>query len=87
MPLTSAIGTSLVAVAALGLTTASSYALSGYVDWTVAGLLVAGGVIGGIGGIRWGKALSSSKRVLDVGFAGVVIAVGIYVVLKGAGAA
>ena len=87
MPLTSAIGTSLVAVAALGLTTASSYALSGYVDWTVAALLVTGGVIGGLAGIRWGRALSPKKRVLDRGFAAIVIVVGIYVVLKGAGAA
>ena len=84
MPLTSAIGTSLVAVTALGLATASSYALSGYVDWTLAGVLVAGGVIGGFAGIRFGKRLSSRKRVLDLGFAGVVIAVGIYVALSAA---
>ena len=84
MPLTNAIGTSLVAVTALGLTTASSYALSGYVDWTLAGILVAGGVIGGLVGIRFGKRLSSKKRVLDLGFAGVVIAVGVYVTAKAA---
>lgn len=84
MPLTNAIGTSLVAVTALGLTTASSYALSGYVDWTLAGMLVAGGVIGGLVGIRLGKRLSANKRVLDVGFAGVVIAVGVYVVVMAA---
>lgn len=82
MPLTNAIGTSLVVVTSLGLTTASSYALSGYVDWTLAGTLVAGGVIGGLVGIRLGKRLSQKKRVLDLGFAGVVIAVGIYVALK-----
>lgn len=87
MPLTSAIGTSLVAVAALGLTTASSYALSGYVDWPVAALLVAGGIIGGLAGIRLGRTVSSRKRVLDLGFAGIVIAVGTYVVLKGGGSA
>lgn len=84
MPLTNAIGTSLVVVTALGLTTASSYALSGYVDWTLAGLLVAGGVVGGLAGIGLGKSLSGRKRVLDLGFAGVVIAVGIYVILKAA---
>lgn len=85
MPLASAIGTSLIAVTALGLTTASSYALSGYVDWTVAGLLIIGGAVGGLVGIRWGRALSSKKRALDLGFAGMVIAVGVYVALKGAG--
>ncbi len=84
MPMANAIGTSLVAVTALGLTTASSYALSGYVDWTLAAVLVAGGVVGGLAGIRLGKRLSAKKRVFEIGFAGVVIAVGLYVVLKAA---
>ena len=44
MPLPYAIGTSLVVVSGLGLTTATSYATSGLVDWGVTGLLVAGGV-------------------------------------------
>ncbi|OWK30993.1 TSUP family transporter [Sphingomonas dokdonensis] len=45
MPLPYAIGTSLV-VSALGLTTTTSYALSGLVDWGVTALLVIGGVAG-----------------------------------------
>lgn len=85
MPLRNAIGTSLVAVATLGLTTASSYAISDLVDWRLAGLLVAGGVAGGLAGIGLGKHLSTHKRVLDLGFAGVVIAVGVYVVLRASG--
>lgn len=84
MPLANAIGTSLVVVTALGLTTASSYALSGYVDWPLAATLVAGGIIGGLVGVRLGKRLSQKKRALDLGFAGVVIAVGLYVLLKAA---
>ena len=80
MPLPYAIGTSLVVVSALGLTTATSYALSGLVDWGVTALLVAGGVGGTIAGIALGKVLGGSKGLLERGFAAVVIAVGGYVI-------
>ncbi|WP_343528950.1 sulfite exporter TauE/SafE family protein [Sphingomonas sp.] len=79
MPLPFAIGTSLVVVNALGLTTATSYALSGLVDWGVTALLVAGGVVGTIGGIALGKVLGTRKCLLEHGFAAVVIAIGIYI--------
>lgn len=80
MPLPYAIGTSLVVVSALGLTTATSYAASGLVDWSVTGLLVAGGVAGTIAGITLGKVLSGRKGLLERGFAALVIAVGGYVI-------
>ncbi|MEH3039102.1 MAG: sulfite exporter TauE/SafE family protein [Sphingomonas paucimobilis] len=79
MPLRFAIGTSLVVVSALGLTTATSYALSGLVDWRVTGLLVAGGVAGTVAGLALGKLLGTRKGLLERGFAAVVIAVGGYV--------
>ena len=79
MPLINAIGSSLVSVAAFGLTTATSYALSGLVDWWLAGLFIAGGVLGGLGGISLGKQLADRKRALSLTFAGVVIVVGVYV--------
>ena len=79
MPLPFAIGTSLVVVSALGLTTATSYAVSGLVDWGVTALLIAGGVVGTIGGIALGKVLGSRKGLLERGFAAVVIAIGIYI--------
>lgn len=79
MPLPFAIGTSLVVVSALGLTTAASYAASGLVDWTLTAWLVAGGVGGTIGGIALGKRLGGRKGVLERGFAVVVIGVGLYV--------
>ncbi|OYW46078.1 MAG: hypothetical protein B7Z08_07915 [Sphingomonadales bacterium 32-68-7] len=83
MPIGVAIGTSLVVVTALGATTAVSYALSGYVDWALVALLAAGGAVGSVGG-RWLSArLAARKRVLDLGFAALVIAVGAWVVLKG----
>lgn len=76
MPIAVAIGTSLVVVTALGATTAASYAWSGLVDWTLVGWLVAGGIVGSLAG-RWaGRLLAARKNLLERGFAGVVIAVG-----------
>jgi len=79
MPLPFAIGTSLVVVSALGLTTATSYAMSGLVDWGVTALLVAGGIVGTIGGIALGKVLGTRKGLLERGFAGMVILIGGYI--------
>ncbi|NMN05875.1 MULTISPECIES: sulfite exporter TauE/SafE family protein [unclassified Novosphingobium] len=79
MPLPFAIGTSLVVVSALGFTTATSYALSGMVDWRVTALLVMGGVVGVVVGIALGKVLGTRKGLLELGFAAVVIAIGGYI--------
>lgn len=84
MPLLNAIGSSLVSVAAFGATTAGSYALAGQVDWTVAGLFVAGGALGGFAGILAARKLASRKDTLSRIFAVVVIAVGLYVGGRGA---
>jgi len=83
MPLRMAVGTSLVVVAALGLTTATSYALSGYIDWMMVALLVLGGLGGAASGIVLGRRLASRKGLLERIFAGVVIAAGAYVVARG----
>jgi uncharacterized membrane protein YfcA len=83
MPLTNAIGTSLVGVTAFGLTTAASYAASGLIDWWLALLVVVGGFVGSVIG-TWGNArLRRHKRILTRIFASVVIAVGTYVIAKG----
>ncbi|MBC2667825.1 sulfite exporter TauE/SafE family protein [Novosphingobium piscinae] len=79
MPLSNAIGTSLVVVSALGLTTAASYAASGLVNWPVTSLMVVGGLFGTGAGIALGQVLSRRKALLERGFAAVVIAVGLYV--------
>jgi uncharacterized membrane protein YfcA len=83
MPLLNAVGSSLVAVTAFGATTAFSYALSGLVDWPVAGLFILGGAIGGIVGIKIAERLASRKRALSLVFSAVVLLVGIYVVSRG----
>jgi uncharacterized membrane protein YfcA len=83
MPLRMAVGTSLVAVSALGITTAASYALAGYVDWALVALLFAGGVAGAGLGLIAGRALAARRKLLERGFALLVIAIGIYVAVRG----
>src|SRR3546814_11698130 len=62
MPFAYAVGTSLVVVTALGLTTATSYAPSGHVDWLLTALLIAGGVGGAPLGILSGRKLAPRKK-------------------------
>jgi uncharacterized membrane protein YfcA len=82
MPLINAIGSSLVSVTAFGLTTAASYAWSGLVDWPLAGLFVIGGALGGLFGTRLARHLAGHKNALTRIFSGIVIAVGLYVVIR-----
>jgi uncharacterized protein len=77
-----AIGTSLVSVAAFGTTTAANYALSGLVDWPLAGLFVAGGLVGGLAGARVAKLLSVRKSLLNVVFALLIFVVALYMLAK-----
>jgi uncharacterized membrane protein YfcA len=83
MPLSVAVGTSLVVVMTLGVTTAGSYALSGLVDWRLVGLMVAGGLGGAVLGMALGKVLAARRKLLEQGFAGLVIGVGIYIGVQG----
>ena len=87
MPMITAIGTSLVAVVAFGASTAISYAWSGLVDWQLAGLFIAGGLLGGVTGIAAGRLIGLHDKVLRSAFAGIVILAGGYVCVRGAAAA
>lgn len=87
MPIGMAVGSSLVGVTAFGLTTALSYAASGWVNWPLAGVFVLGGVLGGLGGARLGRTLSARKGALDTLFAGLVIVVALYMLYRSAGTA
>ncbi|HEY5808946.1 MAG TPA: sulfite exporter TauE/SafE family protein [Povalibacter sp.] len=80
MPLLAAISSSLVAVAAFGLTTAASYAWSGLVDWRLAGIFILGGIAGAVLGSRIAVHLAGHKTALARVFAVLVIAVGAYVI-------
>jgi len=83
MGLQNAIGTSLFAVTAFGLATATSYAISGLVDWRIAALVILGGVAGALIGTTTNAHLAGHKRALAGIFASVVIATGLYIVGSG----
>jgi len=87
LPIVNAIGSSLVSVSAFGVTTAATYAWSGLVDWPLAATILGGGVIGGLLGAAAGRRLSAERGALAVIFAGIVFAVGLYVIWRAAGAA
>ncbi len=77
-----AIGSSLVAVTAFGATTATSYALSGLVDWPLAALFVAGGVLGSLGGAGVAKRLSARRGVLTRVFAVMLVALAVFMLAR-----
>jgi uncharacterized membrane protein YfcA len=82
MSIMNAVSSSLVAVTAFGLTTATSYAWSGLVSWPLAGLFVAGGVAGGLIGTRSARLLAARRGALNLVFAAVIIAVALYMLAR-----
>jgi len=77
-----AIGSSLFAVGVFGLTTAVNYALSGFVDWTIAAEFIAGGALGGVLGMHLAVRLSAKKRALNYVFATLVFIAAAYMLLR-----
>ncbi len=86
MPILLAVGTSLVAVTAFGLTTAASYAFSGLVDWPLALLFIIGGVAGSFAGTRLARRLGTRTGRLTLVFALLIFAVAGYMLFRSAGA-
>jgi uncharacterized protein len=82
MPIINAIGSSLVAVAAFGATAAFNYARSGLVDWHLAVIFIAAGVVGGLAGGRVAKALGERRGALNMVFAGIIVLVAIYMLVR-----
>ena len=80
-----AIGSSLVAVGAFGLTTAVNYAVSGLVDWWIAALFIAGGIAGGWLGAALARHLSKGRQTLNRVFGGVVVLVALYMLAHSLG--
>ncbi|TPE49240.1 sulfite exporter TauE/SafE family protein [Amaricoccus solimangrovi] len=81
MPMIYAVGTSLVAVTAFGLTTAANYAFSGYVAWGLALVFIASGFLGGLVGASLARRLSG-KGALTTVFASIVFVVAAYMLWK-----
>ncbi len=82
MPILNAVGTSLVAVTAFGLTTAFNYALSGLIDWPLAFVFIGGGILGSILGTRIARHLAGTTGRLTTVFATLIFVVAIYMVFR-----
>ena len=87
MPMLAAVGSSLVAVTAFGLTTAFNYASSGLVDWSLAGVFIGGGMLGGLLGTALAQRLSVSRGALTRVFAALVFAVAAWMLYRSGAAA
>lgn len=70
---------------ASGLITGANYALSGFVDWSLAALFIAGGVLGGLLGARSANSLAGRKGALNTVFAALIFAVAIYMLARSLG--
>lgn len=82
MPMINAVGSSLVAVTAFGLTTAANYAWSGLVDWPLALAFIVGGFGGSYLGTRLAGQLAETKGRLTIVFAGLIFVVAAYMLWK-----
>ena len=82
MSIMNAVSSSLVAVTAFGLTTATSYAWSGLVSWQLAALFIAGGIVGGLIGTRSARHLAARRGALNIVFSAVIIAVALYMLAR-----
>jgi uncharacterized membrane protein YfcA len=82
MSIMSAISSSLVAVTAFGLTTASSYAWSGLISWKLAGVFIVGGLVGGLAGTGSARYLSLRRGALNTVFASIIILVALYMLAR-----
>lgn len=79
MTMASATASSLLSVALFGAATSANYALTGQVDWALAGLLLLGGAAGGITGLFVAKGLSTRVGLARTLFAVLILAVAAYV--------
>jgi uncharacterized membrane protein YfcA len=85
MPIVNAIGCSLVSVTAFAGTAALNYAISGLLDWRLALVFLAGGVLGGLPGGQAACKLGDKRGALNVIFAGITAAVALYMLGRALG--
>jgi uncharacterized membrane protein YfcA len=85
MTMANATASSLLSVALFGAATSFNYALTGQVDWPLAGLLLVGGAVGGAAGLFAAKGLAGHARLARSLFAGMIILVAIYVAWRSLG--
>jgi hypothetical protein len=82
MSILSAISSSLVAVTAFGLITASSYAWSGLISWGLAAVFILGGIFGGLIGTGSARYLSLGRGAMTTLFASIIILVALYMLAR-----
>jgi uncharacterized membrane protein YfcA len=75
-----AVGTSSISVGTFGMVTAVAYLLRGLVEPLISLLYLAGGVAGGCAGAR--AASADPRRTLRRIFAGMLIAVAVYIMVR-----
>ena len=85
MPILFAVGSSLIAVTAFGLTTALSYASSGLIAWPLAATFIGGGALGSLFGARLAVRLADRKGALNMVLAGLIVVVALYMLYRTAG--
>ena len=85
MTMANATASSLLSVALFGAATSFNYALTGQVDWPLAGLLLLGGAVGGVAGLFAAKRLARHARLARSLFAGMIILVAVYVAWRSLG--
>ncbi|HEY9217859.1 MAG TPA: sulfite exporter TauE/SafE family protein [Phenylobacterium sp.] len=82
MTLANASASSLLSVSLFGAATSANYAVSGLVDWRIAGLFIAGGTLGGLAGLRGSRLLAPRALLARRLFAGLVLLVSAYVAMR-----
>lgn len=85
MTLANAAASSLLSVALFGAATSTNYALSGLVDWPIAGLFILGGAAGGWIGLKGAGLLAGRALLARRLFAGLVLLVAAYVAWRALG--
>lgn len=85
MTLANAAASSLVSVALFGAATSFNYALSGWVDWKIAGVFVLGGALGGVAGVKGATLLADRALLARRLFAALVLIVAAYVAWRAKG--
>ncbi|MDR7229920.1 putative membrane protein YfcA [Caulobacter sp. BE264] len=85
MTLANAAASSLVSVALFGAATSFNYALSGWVDWKIAGVFVLGGALGGVVGVKGATLLAGRALLARRLFAALVLIVAAYVAWRATG--
>lgn len=77
-----AVATSLVVVAAMGLSTSASYAMSGKVSLAITCWLIVGGVLGGVVGVALAERLKKREGIINVLYALMLLALALYMLFK-----